>query len=84
MEKNKIPPIHERYKQILQNKASNIKKMEVMFTYENAIKNPENANPAFKPNLLQSQEKVKKNYEGGFMEFLREMNVWKDKKERKI
>ena len=43
-------------------------------TYENALKDPENVNPQFKPDLGLSQVVVGKNYDGGFDTFLKEMN----------
>lgn len=54
VEEHKIPPIHQRYKEVLRNKASNLKKLEVIVSKENAMKDPENANPKFRPNLVPS------------------------------
>ena len=52
--------------------------------YELAMRDPENVNPCFKPDLSQSQNAVSKNYDGGFQSFLREMHQWRLRKEKKL
>ena len=54
MEHHKIPPIYNRYKEILMRKERKLKKLEIMLNYENALKDPENNNPGFKPNVQAS------------------------------
>lgn len=49
------------------------------------MKDPENINPKFKPDLSVSQEIVSgKKYEQGFDSFLKEMNTWKERKDKKL
>jgi len=47
-------------------KESKRKKLEIEMAFENALKDPENINPSFKPNLGLSQEAVSKSYDQGF------------------
>jgi hypothetical protein len=61
-----------------------------MLNYEKAIKDPENQFPKFKPDVAKSQESFtgRNSYESlrksGFNNFLRQMDQWQLKKERKI
>jgi hypothetical protein len=59
-----------------------------MLNYEKAIKDPENQFPKFRPDVAKSQESVVgRSYESGktgFNTFLKEMDQWQMKKERKI
>ncbi|CDW79750.1 UNKNOWN [Stylonychia lemnae] len=79
-----MQPIQNRCKEILESKERKRKQLEVIMAYENAIKDPENINPQFKPDLTISQETVTKNYNGGFNGFLQEMNRWKVKRDKKV
>lgn len=47
------------------------------------MKDPENFNPKFSPNLDKSQEFYRKEY-NGFNQFLKEITQWYDKKEKRI
>jgi hypothetical protein len=68
----------------LQKKEINRKKLELVVNLENEQKDPENMKPKFKPDLSISQEVVSKSYQGGFQSFLREVNVWKQRKDKKL
>ena len=48
---NRMQPIHKRYKQVLLRKESKLQKMEVMLSEEKFLKQPEEVNPQFRPNL---------------------------------
>lgn len=52
--------------------------------FERALKDPENINPQFRPDLSISQEVVGKTYDNGFESFLKELDKWKARKEKKI
>eukprot|EP00347_Sterkiella_histriomuscorum_P009348 403341558 len=80
----KVQPIQERYKYIIEVKERKRKQLELVMAYENAMKDPENINPQFKPDLSESQGVVNKQYDGGFDGFLKEMNRWKTKRDKKI
>ena len=47
------------------------------------MRDPESVNPVFRPNLDKSQETIRKEYTG-FHTFLKEINIWKDKKDQRL
>jgi hypothetical protein len=63
-------------------------RLEAQVRFEDAMKDPENLCPKFKPDLKISQETVVgRSYqsgEQGFNTFLKEMEHWKIKREKKI
>jgi hypothetical protein len=79
-----MQPIQERYKDILQRKEHRRKRLELEMAFEQALRDPEDINPSFRPDVGLSQETVSKSYDHGFDQFLREMNLWKVRKEKKL
>ena len=68
----------------MQLKENKRKKLGLQLAFEHALKDPENINPSFRPNLGPSQETVAKSYDHGFDQFLKEMSLWKARKEKKL
>lgn len=59
-------------------------KLQTTVNQENAMKDPENFNPQFKPDLSKSQDKFCKKHQGGFNAFLQGVSIWNERRERKV
>ena len=76
-------PIYERSNEIIALKAQKVQKMKYEQEITKRLQDPESFNPSFMPDTSISQKTVTVENRGDFESFLRDLNVWKNKKEHK-